>query len=149
MKIKYFYLTLAFLCSIGMVQAQDMLLLKSTGKVVIGDLAQITTPGDYALYVQHGILTERVKVSLHQSDDWSDDAWDKTPSLAEVAQSIIDRRHLIDMPSADQLVETGYDVTDMDSKLLQQIEWLWQHMIALQKENEVLRQEVHLLRTSK
>ena len=30
-------------------------------------------------------------------------------------------------------------VTDMDSKLLAQIEWLWMHMIEEKKENEKLK----------
>lgn len=122
--------------------AQDVLLLKSTGKVIIGDTSEITTPANYGLYVQHGILTEKVKVSLHQSADWSDDAWDKTPSLEAVEESIATRQHLVGMPSADSLVETGYDVTEMDSKLLEQIEWLWQHMIELEKENAELKKLV-------
>jgi hypothetical protein len=134
---------LLFLCLTSIsVSAQDVLLLKSTGKVIIGDTSEITTPANYGLYVQHGILTEKVKVSLHTTGDWSDDAWDRTPSLSEVEQSIENSQHLVNMPSAASLVETGYDVTEMDSKLLEQIEWLWQHMIALEQENAALRAKV-------
>jgi hypothetical protein len=121
---------------------QDMLLLKSTGKVVIGDTSQITTPGNYNLYVQNGILTERVKVSLKSTAEWSDDAFDQTPSIDQVSQSITDKSHLFDMPSANSLVTEGYELKSMDAKLLQQIEWLWQHTIRLDEENKELKAEI-------
>jgi trimeric autotransporter adhesin len=125
--------------------AQEIMLLKTTGKVVIGDTSQITTPGNYNLYVQHGILTEKVKVSLKNTADWSDDAFDKTPGLAEVKQTIKDESHLPSMPSAADLVKTGYDVSSMDAKLLAQIEWLWQYTIQLQEENEALKKRMTAL----
>lgn len=134
-----------FLCFAVSSIAQDILLLKTSGKVIIGDTTQISTPGNYNLYVQNGILTEKVKVSLKSTADWSDDAFDKTPSLADVAQSILDRSHLVDMPSADHLVKNGYDLSQMDAKLLQQIEWLWQHMIALKQENADLKERLQVL----
>ena len=125
--------------------AQEIMLLKTSGKVVIGDTTQISTPGSYNLYVQNGILTERVKVSLKETSDWSDDAFESTPQLSEVAASIEAKSHLPGMPSADSLVHSGYDVTEMDAKLLAQIEWLWQHMIQLNKENEELKAKVQAL----
>ena len=121
---------------------QEILLLKTSGKVVIGDTAIISTPGNYNLYVQNGILTERVKVALKSESDWSDDAFNNTPTLDEVNQSIKENNHLVDMPSATSLVATGYDVTTMDAKLLAQIEWLWQHTIDIKKENEILKKEL-------
>lgn len=128
-----------FLAASNYVAAQDIMLLKTSGKVVIGDTAQISTPGTYNLYVQNGILTEKVKVSVKSSDDWSDDAWDKTPTLEAVKNQIQTKKHLIDMPSAADVVAEGYEVSDMDAKLLQQIEWLWQHIIKLQEENKALK----------
>lgn len=122
---------------------QEILLLKTSGKVVIGDTTLITTPGNYNLYVQNGILTERVKVALKNESDWSDDAWDITPTLSEIEKSIEDHKHLLHMPSATELVETGYEVTEMDAKLLAQIEWLWQHTIKINRENEMLRKELN------
>jgi trimeric autotransporter adhesin len=129
--------------------AQEIMLLKTTGKVVIGDTSQITTPGNYNLYVQHGILTEKVKVSLKNTADWSDDAFDKTPSIAEVKKAITDESHLLSMPSAADLVKTGYDVTAMDAKLLAQIEWLWQYTIKLQEDNEALKKRITALEQKK
>lgn len=122
--------------------SQDVLLLKKNGKVIIGDTTQMTTPGNYNLYVQNGVLTEKVKVSLKNTGEWSDNSWETVPRLSDVALSISQKRHLVNMPSADSLVKEGYELKAMDAKLLEQIEWLWLHMIALEKENNALKKEV-------
>ena len=126
------------------VSSQEIMLLKTSGKVVIGDTSLINTVGNYNLYVQNGILTEKVKVALRSTSEWSDDAFDKTPSLEEVKKSIENNSHLHGMPSATQLVNEGYDLKSMDAKLLEQIEWLWQHMIKLEKENAELKKQLGL-----
>ena len=133
------------LVSIG-TQAQDILLLKTSGKVVIGDTSQISTPGPYNLYVQNGILTEKVKVALRNASEWSDHAFDKTPSLSEVETSIKNNKHLPQIPSAESLVKDGYELKSMDAKLLAQIEWLWQHTIKLDEENKLLRKEIEAIK---
>lgn len=140
--IIFFFLSLIVAIS----AQQEILLLKTSGKVVIGDTTIISTPGNYNLYVQNGILTERVKVALKSEADWSDDAFGKTPTIAEVKESIDINQHLVDMPSASSLTQTGYDVTQMDGKLLAQIEWLWQHTIALKEENAFLKKELEAIK---
>ena len=129
------------------VQGQaEILLLKPNGKVLIGDPAQISVVGDYNLYVQNGLLTERVKVALRSESQWSDHAFLNTPSLKEVEEKINKDSHLPGMPSAAQLVKEGYEMQAMDAKLLAQIEWLWQHSIAMKKENEMLKNELEALK---
>lgn len=140
-----FYILIFFLCQSNMF-GQEIMLLKSTGKVVIGDTSQIMTPGNYNLYVQNGILTERVKVALKSSAEWADDAFLYTPALNEVEESINQNSHLPAMPSAETLVKEGYELKEMDARLLQQIEWMWQHIIALNKQNEALAKEVEALK---
>ena len=124
---------------------QEILLLKSSGKVVIGDTSQIQTPGNYNLYVQNGILTERVKVALKTTAEWADDAFENTPGLPQVAESIELKKHLPGMPSALELVDSGYELKEMDSRLLAQIEWLWQHVIRMDAENKELRKQLNEL----
>ena len=138
--------TFLFLFIVLQSDAQAIMVLKSSGKVVIGDTTQISTPGSYNLYVQNGILTERVKVSLKTT---SDGAFSSTPSMENVAESIEKNQHLVDMPSAGQLVKEGYELKEMDARLLQQIEWLWQHMIRMEAENKALKEEVNQLKTGK
>ncbi len=132
--VKSLQLTFLFLLGALCGNAQEIMLLKTSGKVVIGDTSQITTPGNYNLYVQHGILTEKVKVAFAQ-----------TPSLETVKNSIEQNSHLPQMPAAAELVKTGYDVTSMDAKLLAQIEWLWQYTLQLNAENEALKKRIKAL----
>ena len=143
MKTPFF--TILLLISLNTIYGQAVMVLKSSGKVVIGDTSQINTPGNYNLYVQHGVLTERVKVSLKSTTEWSDDAFSSTPCLDDVAQSISDDSHLVDMPSAMTLVQNGYELKEMDAKLLKQIEWLWQHLIQLSNENKKLQEDIKQL----
>lgn len=142
MKIQLILSFLVMTLSCLSITAQEILLLKTSGKVVIGDTTQISTPGFYNLYVQNGILTEKVKVAVKNTLEWSDDAWDKTPTIDEVEKSITEKKHLPSMPSAETLVQQGYELQSMDAKLLEQIEWLWQHMIALEKENKELKKKI-------
>lgn len=146
--MKTFLSILLFLCSWALCDAQEVFLLKSTGKVVIGDTSQITTPGNYNLYVQNGILTERVKVSLKSTAEWSDDAFDHCPTVDQVSKTITSQSHLFDMPSAKTLTEEGYELKAMDAQLLKQIEWLWQHMIRVDAENKILKAEIEKLKSS-
>jgi hypothetical protein len=143
--VKSIQLTILLLFAALGVSAQEIMLLKTSGKVVIGDTTQITTPGNYNLYVQHGILTEKVKVSLKNTSDWSDHAFAQTPSLEEVKKSIEQNSHLPQMPAATELVKSGYEVTTMDAKLLAQIEWLWQYTLQLSAENEALKKRIKAL----
>jgi hypothetical protein len=144
--MKYLF-TLFFLGALMLdAQAQDILLLKTNGKVVIGDTSVISTPGSYNLYVQNGVLTERVKVALENTTQWSDHAFSLTPTLEMVKKSIQNNSHLYDMPSASELVKEGYELQSMDAKILAQVEWLWQHTINLSEENKKLKQELERLK---
>lgn len=147
--ICFFSTTFFLLTNLTNLSGQDLLLLKTNGKVVIGDTSLISTPGDYQLYVQNGVLTERVKVSLKNQSEWSDDAWEKLPTLNKIEESINSKRHLVDMPSAGELVEEGYELKEMDSKLLQQIEWLWMYILELEKKNAKLEEKLNSLESSK
>lgn len=143
--IKHSSLILILFVFIHTLSSQEIMMLKSSGKVVIGDTSQIATPGNYNLYVQNGILTEKVKVSLKNTADWSDASFCHTPELSEVEKSINESSHLINIPSAAEVVKHGYEVTSMDAKLLEQIEWLWQYTLQLNKENEILKARITLL----
>lgn len=145
MSCKHYSILLLLVLFSFHISAQDILLLKTNGKVVIGDTSQISTPEDYQLYVQNGILTERVKVALKESADWSDDSFDKTPTLEAVNSSIEENSHLINIPSAEEVSTIGYELQVMDAKLLEQIEWLWQYMIEMEAENKALRARLDAL----
>ncbi len=123
----------------------------SSGKspVVIGDSA-LNVPDGYKLYVADGILTERVKVAVKNSDEWADYVFAndyKLRSLDEVNQFIQANKHLPGIPSADDIAKQGIDVGKMHAKLLEKIEELTLYMIELKQENRALKSTVEKLAT--
>ncbi|GAB4044455.1 bZIP transcription factor [Spirosoma litoris] len=121
----------------------DNLQSTNSGGVVIG--AGITqTPVGYKLFVEQGILTEKVKVAVKSSADWSDYVFApgyKLASLAEVALHIQQKGHLPGIPSAKEMVEKGNDLHQTDAKLLEKIEELTLYLIQQKRELDTLRQQ--------
>lgn len=104
------------------------------GKVSIGDVSINTPNYDYKLYVEGGILTERMKVALKTSSEWSDHVFApnyRLMPLKEVADFIAENGHLPNVPSADCMVEEGLDVVQTNAMLLEKIEELTLHSIAM------------------
>ena len=100
---------------------------------------------DYRLIVGTGILTEKVKVALYDTNDWADYVFEEDydlNSIEEVEDFVKENKHLPNIPSAKEMVNTGLDVAEMDAKLLRQIEELWLQMIDLNQEVKDLNQEV-------
>lgn len=108
--------------------------------------------GAYRLYVQDGIMTEKLKVALRNSADWADYVFApeyKLAPLDEVETFIKANNHLPNVPSADEMAANGIDVTKTSAKLMEKIEELTLYMIDLNKqvqalkvENEKLKQEI-------
>ena len=84
-------------------------------------------------------------MAIESTSDWADDAFYRVPSIEQVEESIKTKSHLYNVPSAQDLVDKGYSVTEMDARLLEQSEWLWMHMIELKKENDELKKLVQKL----
>ncbi len=125
-------------------------LLKSAGgeSVVIGNGVG-RTPAGYKLFVEGGILTERVKVAVKDTSDWSDKVFAPAyplKSLAEVEQYINRHQHLPGVPSADEVVKNGVDVGRMDAKLLEKIEELTLYSIQLEKSNQKQQTQIDELK---
>ncbi len=121
----------------------------NAGKVVIGTVA--STPGAYKLYVQSGILTERLKVAVNGSGNWADyvfaDTYKLLP-LEEVEAFIKENKHLPNVPSAEKMVETGIDVATVDAKLMEKLEELTLYMIEMNKEIKALKSENEVLKAT-
>jgi hypothetical protein len=119
----------------------------NSGGVVIGHGVS-STPVGYKLFVEEGILTEKVKVAVKSTDEWSDKVFDKDyalKSLSEVDKYIKVNQHLPGVPSAKQMVEQGNDLHQTDAKLLEKIEELTLYMIDLKKNNDTLNRKVNVL----
>jgi Bacterial shufflon protein, N-terminal constant region len=125
--------------------AGNRLLVDGAGNVKIGN---VNTPAGYKLYVEQGILTEKVKVAIKTSANWADHVfapgYQLTP-LNEVETFIKANKHLPGVPSAETMVKEGLDVAAMDAKLLEKIEELTLHMIELKKENEQFKKLIQSL----
>jgi acetyltransferase-like isoleucine patch superfamily enzyme len=116
------------------------------GKVAIGSMGMnVATSYGYKLYVEDGILTERVKVALTTTGEWADFVFNKNyhlKPLAEVKTYIQENKHLPEVPSAEDIVKDGIDLAKMDAKLLQKIEELTLYIIDQQKEIDDLKKEL-------
>ncbi|WMX13845.1 MULTISPECIES: hypothetical protein [unclassified Aureispira] len=127
------------------------LFIRNDGKVSIGldPTASSTFNGDYKLYVDKGILTEKLKVALKNTTDWADyvfaDNYQLMP-LDQVNAFVKEHKHLPGVPSAEEVQKEGIDVAKMDAKLLEKIEELTLYMIQLKEENKALKAEVEVLK---
>lgn len=123
------------------------LFIKNDGKVSIGlDPTESSTfNGDYRLYVDRGILTEKLKVALKTTNDWADYVFDKDYELMpldKVEAYVTEHHHLPGVPSAEEVKKNGIDVATMDAKLLEKIEELTLHMIELEKKYNALKESL-------
>jgi hypothetical protein len=116
------------------------LVIDNTGKTRIGS-AGLTTPGTYKLYVEQGILTEKVVVAIANSADWADYVFApgyRLAPLSEVARFVSKNHHLPNVPSAKEVVKSGLDLAAMDAKLLEKIEELTLYLIEQNAKNTEL-----------
>ncbi|OIN55447.1 hypothetical protein BLX24_30600 [Arsenicibacter rosenii] len=125
-------------------QAKGSLLQNNNeGGVVIGnDITKLS--GNYNLYVSKGILTEKVKVAVKNSSEWSDYVFAsdyKLRSLSEVERFVKTNKHLPGVPSAEEVVKEGVDMAKMDAKLLEKVEELTLYVIQQQKQIQQLQLE--------
>jgi len=110
------------------------------GNALIGDTTT-KLPAGYKLYVQTGILTEKVKIAVANSTDWSDYVFAKDyklKTIEELEAFVKENKHLPNVPSAEEVVKEGIDMAKMDAKLLEKIEELSLYVIQLKKENTEL-----------
>jgi hypothetical protein len=112
------------------------------GTTVMGN---VSTPAGYKLYVEQGILTEKVKVAIKNSGNWADHVFTadyKLQPLDKVETFIKNNNHLPGVPSAQQLVnDGGVDVSSMLAKQMEKIEELTLYIIEMNKKIEKLEKE--------
>ncbi|CAH0994005.1 hypothetical protein EMA8858_00112 [Emticicia aquatica] len=116
----------------------------NNGKVVIGTGIS-SFPDGYQLFVKGGILTERVRVAVANSDRWADYVFKKgyrLRSLHEVEKFINHYHHLPNVPSAKEMAKDGLDVMETSAKLMEKIEELTLYLIKANKQIEALERKV-------
>lgn len=120
--------------------------INQNGKVRIGSGASdIKTPDGYKLFVEQGILTEKVKVAVKTTAEWADYVFAteyKLMPLEQVELFTKENKHLPNLPSANDMVKEGLDVAKMDAKLLEKIEELTLYAIDQNNEAKKLKAEL-------
>ena len=120
-----------------------------SGVVTIGNSA-LCTPTGYKLFVEEGILTEKVKVAINCSTSWADYVFANDYNLkplSEVESFIKENQHLPNIPSATELEKEGLDLGIMQSLQMAKIEELTLYMIEMKKEIETLKTQNESLKT--
>lgn len=107
------------------------------GKIYIGSTATYpTTSGNYKLYVEGGILTEKVKVALRSTANWADYVFEKNYDLMplkNVEEYIAKHKHLPGIDSASDLAKNGLDLAEMQAKHMAKIEEMMLYIIEQNK----------------
>ena len=102
----------------------------------------------YKLSVDGKVIAEELRIQ--NSFEWPDyvfeDDYDLM-SLEEVEQAIKNNGHLPNIPSAEVVESEGIAVSEMQVKMMEKIEELTLHMIAMNKEIEKLKNENEALKS--
>ncbi len=113
----------------------------NAGTVHIGPKLNWGTPGETAdafkLYVEGGIRTERVKVDVASLNGWADYVFEsdyQMLSTEELEAYIKEHGHLPGVPSAEEVVENGLDLGEMNKILLEKVEELTLRVLELEKQ---------------
>ena len=121
----------------------DVLTMKPNGSVILNGKMGVNienTYSDYALVVDGGILTTKVRIK--EVNNWPDYVFGedyRLIPLGEVEAYVASNRHLPGVPSEAEVRTEGYDVAEMQAVLLRKIEELTLHVIRQQKEIDSLR----------
>lgn len=128
----------------------------ANGRIYIGNTSNVldnsnfpTVTGNYRLYVEGGILTEKVKVALRTTANWADYVFEddyKLKSLKEVEAFIKENKHLPGIASAQELVESGLDLGEMQAKQMGKIEELTLYIIEQDKKLEHQSKDIEELK---
>jgi trimeric autotransporter adhesin len=116
----------------------------TNGKVYIGEVGNFV--GNYKLYVEDGILTEKVRVALVGTANWADYVFAKDYKLAplsEVEKYYTANKHLPNVPSSQELVSEGLDLGVMQAKQMEKIEELTLYIVEQNKAIETLKAQVN------
>ena len=111
----------------------NVMTFSSNGSIGVG-----TTTPDSRLTVAGKIHAQEIKVTTTAGADFVFEADYPLRSLEETEQFIKENKHLPDIPSADEMVEDGITLGEMNVKLLQKIEELTLYVIELNKKDSDL-----------
>ena len=129
-------------------QLTDQLYIVSNDKVHLdGDQVAIgnmlSTANDYKLTVTGKVICEELKVEL--AANWPDyvfaDEYELKP-LHELKSFIETNQHLPNIPKASEVERDGFEVGEMNRKLLEKVEELTLYIISLQEQIDALKKGI-------
>jgi len=134
----------------GITHIQDKLIIGNS--ISTSTYTTTGTPGTYKLFVQGGILTEKLKVAILGSINWADYVFTndyKLMPLNKVETYIKANKHLPNIPSAQEMEANGLDVVEIAAKQMEKIEELTLYIIQMNKEINALKQDIKTLQSNK
>jgi hypothetical protein len=116
----------------------------SGGKVLIpgGNVGIGTSNPDAKLTVNGKIKAEEIQVIVDVPADYVFEPNYKLMPLSEVANYVQQNKHLPNVPSAEVIKETGWNVGEMNNKLLEKVEEITFYLIELQNINAAQDQQI-------
>ncbi len=139
----------------GAVTDRERMTITNTGQILMGfgDNPTCAMPAGGVLGVNGTIFAAGLKVKLASTGascfpDYVFEKDYKLPSLNKVEEFITANKHLEGIPSAAEVDKEGIDVVELEKKMLEKIENLYLYVIDLKKENEILKKEINILKTT-
>lgn len=118
------------------------------GQVQIGATTPNSSQTDYKLAVAGKLVTQSLYVT--NPSTWADFVFEpgyQLMPLPSLENYLLKNKHLPYIPSAKDVETNGYDLADMNAKLLRTVEELTLQVIALSKQQEQVKAELASLRT--
>ena len=120
------------------------------GAVGIGITSANFLPDGYLFAVDGKIISEEIRVEM--SGDWPDYVFEpdyKLTSLEDLESQIEEKGHLPGIPSAKKVEREGFELGDMQKRMMEKIEELTLYMIEANKQIKSLEEKVKSLEESK
>jgi hypothetical protein len=117
------------------------------GQLHLGQLSPLSPHTDYRLAVDGKLLAKSIYVT--DASKWADFVFEpsyKLMALPTLESYLQKNKHLPYIPSAKEVEANGYNVAEMDAKLLRTVEELTLQVIELAKQNKQLHSELVNLR---
>lgn len=105
-----------------------------------------TVPSGYKMIVDGVVGVRKLKVT--QAANWADYVFNKTYKLLplnKLEQYILQNKHLPNVPTTAEVTKNGYDLNEIDSKLLEKVEELTLYVIEQDKQIKELKKQLSKL----
>jgi hypothetical protein len=113
------------------------------GGVGIGVTSGASIPAGYLLAVDGKVLTEEVRVEL--SGDWPDYVFENDYNLTpldKLRNYITANKHLPNIPAAAEVAKNGFELGDMQRRMVEKIEELTLYVLQLESEMKEMKKKM-------